>query len=190
MHGIVMKALKDYVVAEHGRSAWRAVRERAAVERRLYAPVARYPDCHGRELAAAARGVVGDDEPTLQFEVGRHLAPTLLRVYGRHVDGADSGLELLADAERVVTEALRRKGPRDVDAPDLAGERIDERRVVVRYRGDWCVGLRGLVAGLGERYGETYAVSERTCVGEGADRCELVVARSPAPGDGAAACDD
>lgn len=189
MHGIVMKGLKDYVVENHDWRAWRSVQERADVERRLYTPAARYPDRHGVELAAAARSMTGADEADLQFQVGRHLVPTLLQVYGVHVDGVRSGLDVLANAEAVVGEALRRKGLDDATPPAVAGERVGEDRVVVRYGGDHCAGLRGVAVGLGEYYDDPYAVTERACQGEGAGRCELVVAREGG-GGGAAARDD
>lgn len=189
MHGIVMKGLKDYVVENHDWGAWRSVQERADVERRLYTPVARYPDRHGVELAAAARSMTGADEKDLQFQVGRHLVPTLLQVFGVHVDGVRSGLDVLANAEAVVGKAFRRKGLDDVSLPAVSGERLDEDRVVVRYGGDHCAGLRGVAVGLGEYYDDAYAVTERACQGDGADRCELVVARAES-GGGMAASDD
>ena len=187
MHGIVMKGLKDYVVENHDWGAWRSVRERADVERRLYTPVARYPDRHGVELAAAARSMTGADEDDLQFQVGRHLVPTLMGVYGVHVDGVRSGLDVLANVETVVGTALRRKGFDDASPPAASGERLDDDRVLVRYGGDHCAGVRGVAVGLGEYYDDPYAVTERACRGDGADRCELVVSRA---GPGPAASDD
>lgn len=182
MHGIIAKGVRDYVVASCGRRAWRAVQEEADVSPRLYSPTARYPDRHGVELAAAAGEVTGADPRTVEFEVGRHLAPTLVRVYGAHVRGVDSGLDVLADAGGVVREALHRGAP-DASAPAVAGERRDDETVVVRYGGAYCAGLRGVVAGLGEYYGERYDVTERDCAGDGADRCVLVVCHA---GDGGA----
>lgn len=189
MHGIIMKGLKDYVVANYDWTTWRSVQDRADVERRLYAPVARYPDRHGAELAAATRSLTGTDETELQFDVGRHLVPTLMQVYGVHVQGVDSGLDVLANARAVIRESLRRKGVEDASLPAVAGERVDEDAVVVRYEGDHCAGLRGVAAGLGEYYGEEYAVGERACTHDGDDGCELVVRRT-GPGTGVAASDD
>lgn len=191
MHGIVVKGLKDHLVATYDWTTWRSVQDRADVERRLYAPLARYPDRHGVELADAARSLTGADEADLEFDVGRHLVASLVQVYGVTVRDVDSGLDVLADARTVAREALRRKGLEDASPPAVAGERVDEDTVVVRYGGDHCDGLRGVAVGLGEYYGETYAVAERTCASDGADRCELVVWRTDAPPTaGATASDD
>lgn len=190
MHGIVVKGMKDYVVDTYDWLTWRTIQDRADVERHLYAPVGQYPDRHGTELAAATRALTGDDEEEFAFEVGRHLAPTLLQVFGNQVTSVDSGLDVLVDAESVVTRALRRKQLPDAPTPDVAGERIGEETVLVRYGGDHCVGFRGVVAGLAEQYDEAYAVTERACRRDGDDHCELVVQRSQTVGRDLAASDD
>lgn len=185
-----MKGLKDSVVANYDWPTWRTIQDQADVERRLYTPVAQYPDRHGTELAAATRTLTGADEEELAFDVGRHLVPTLLQVYGVHVPGVDSGLDLLADAESVATRALRRKQLADVTPPAVSGEWLDEETVRLRYGGDHCAGLRGIVAGLGEHYGEAYTVTERACTHEGDGHCELVVHRMPASAGGEMAASD
>lgn len=191
MQGIVVKGLKDYVVATYDRPTWRTIQDRADVDHRLYAPVGQYPDRHGAELAAATRSLTGVDEEDLVFAVGRHLVPTLLQVYGVHVTEVDTGLDVLADAQSVVAQAIRRKELSDVEPLDVAGERLDEETVLVRYGGDHCAGLGGIAVGLGEHYDEEYSVTERSCRREGADRCEFVVQRSPeSAGDTPAASDD
>jgi len=189
MYGIVMKGLKDYVVERYDRRTWRSVQDAADIQRRLYAPVARYPDRHWRELAGAARSLTGDDAAALEFAVGRHLVPSLVQVYGAHV-GAATGLDVLADARAVAEGALRRKGLDDATPPPVAGERLGDDAVRLRYAGDHCDGLRGVAVGLGEHYGETYAVAERACRDDGAAHCEVVVARSEAALGGRAASDD
>lgn len=191
MHGIIMKGLKDYVVERYDWNTWRSVQDTADVKRRLYSPVARYPDRHGTELAAATRSLTGDDQADLEFDVGRHLVPSLMQVFGVHVRGVDTGLDVLERARAVVEEALRRKGLGEVAPLPVEGERLDEDTVVVRYAGDHCDGLRGVAVGVGEHYGEAYTVTERTCQGNGGDHCELVVTRAEhQAGGGLAASDD
>lgn len=185
-----MKGLKDYVVESYDWSTWRSVQDRADVERRLYMPVAQYPDRHGTELADATQSLTDVDSGDMEFDVGRHLVPTLMQVYGVHVEGVHTGMDVLARAGEVVEEALRRKKLQDVTPPAVEGERLDEDTVVVRYGGDHCAGLRGVVVGLGEHYGEAYTVTERACGHEGDDHCELVVSRSTTSGGALAASDD
>lgn len=186
-----MKGLKDYVVDNYDWNTWRSVQDDADVERRLYMPVAQYPDRHGTELVDATRSLTGADPADLEFDVGRHLVPTLMQVYGIHVRGVHTGLDVLANAQAVIREGLRRKRLGDVTPPAVEGERLDGDTVVVRYAGDHCDGLRGVAVGLGEHYDEDYTVTERQCRDGGDDHCEFVVARSAAPtGDGLAASDD
>lgn len=190
MHGIVMTGLKDYVVANYDWNTWRSVQDDADVERRLYVPLGQYPDRHAPALLAATRSLTGADRTDLEFAVGRHLVPTMMRVYGVHVEGVHSGLDVLADVRAVVQEALRRKRVGDVALPPVEGERVDEDTVVVRYAGDHCAGLRGVAVGVGEHFGEEYTVTERACRDDGADHCEVVVSRSDAPTGGCLAASD
>jgi len=191
MHGIIMKGLKDYVVENYDWHTWRSIQDTGDVERRLYTPVAQYPDRHGTELVDATRSLTGAEATDLEFDVGRHLVPTLMQVYGIHVRGVHTGLDVLANVRTVVEEGLARKGLGDVSPPPVEGERIDDDGVVVRYDGDHCAGLRGVAVGLGEHFDEQYTVTERACAHEGDDHCEVVVTRPEVPtGNGMAASDD
>ncbi len=179
MHGSVLKGLKDFVIARHGEDGWDAVREAAGVPGRIYVPVAEYPDEEVMDLVAA--GVEVTDVPTdeLLGAFGEFLVGPLVETYGVHVDGEWDGLELVANVEEHIHEALRKKRTSDIRPPAIGARREGEDRVVVHYGSDreLCELAKGLVRGVGDYYDERYEVDERQCMKDGAQRCEIVVTR-------------
>lgn len=137
------------------------MREEAGLRKRIYVPVREYPDEVVLELVGAAAELTDTDPDELLYGFGRPLVPPLTSVYGVHVDGEWTGLELIANVETYIHEALW-------------GD-----RVVVVYASDR--GRRalaeGLPVGVGEQYDEPLSVEHRQCVHEGSQRCGFPVAR-------------
>lgn len=179
MHGIVLKGLKDFVVENHGADGWQRVQEEAGVDGRIYVPVTEYPDEEAVALVAAACKVTGQRPPEVMEAFGKSLVPPLLSTYGVHVDGDWSSVELLANVETYIHEALRKKELSTFTPPRIGARRIDADRVILYYDSDrqLCPLLRGILEGVADHYGETFAIAERECMLDGADRCEFFVER-------------
>lgn len=179
MHGIVLNGLKSFVEETHGSDAWRSVQEEAGVGRRLYVPVTDYSDEETLALVEAACEVTGEDLPTVLEAFGRFLVPTLLETYGVHVDGDWSSLELLANVEGYIHRALRAKQLSEFTPPHLGARRDGEDRVIVTYGSEreLCPLARGIFHGVADHYGETFDVTERRCMLDGAESCEFEVER-------------
>ncbi|NHN40587.1 hypothetical protein G9C85_02910 [Halorubellus sp. JP-L1] len=181
MHGIVMKAMKDFVVETYDESTWRAIQAEAGLDGKLYVPVSEYDDGEALALVAAASALSGEDEGDLLYEFGRFIVEPLVSTYGVHVEGEWSGLDLLANVETYVHEALRAKRLSEFTPPELEAERVDEDVAVVRYGSDreLCMLAEGIVDGVGEFYGDSYDIAHETCQLEGDPHCDLVVRRVP-----------
>ncbi|WP_435179803.1 heme NO-binding domain-containing protein [Halorussus sp. AFM4] len=179
MHGIVLKGLKDFVTAEYDADAWRTVRDRAGLAGTVYVPVTEYDDADAMALVEAASAVTGEAVPDLLDAFGRFLVPPLVETYGVHVDEDWTGLDLVANVEAYIHEALRGKQLSTYMPPELAAERVGDDEVVVTYASDreLCPLAVGLLRGVGDYYGEPLAVDERTCMRDGDEACELVVRR-------------
>lgn len=179
MHGIVLKGLKDFVVENYGTDGWKQVQEEAGVGGRIYVPVTEYPDEEAVALVAAACKVTGQKPPEVMQAFGAYLVGPLVSTYGVHVDGEWSSMELLANVEEYIHEALREKQLSNFTPPAVTAERIGEDRVVIHYESDrqLCPLVRGILDGIAAHYGETFEVAERECMLEGADKCEFFVER-------------
>lgn len=184
MHGIVLKGLKDFVVEQYGDDAWDAIHEEAGRRKRLYVPVSEYSDEIVLDLVAAAAELTDTDAPALLTAFGRYLVPQLVSTYGVHVDREWTGLELIANVETYIHEALRAKQLSEFTPPALRARRLNERQVAVAYESDrgLCALARGLLEGVGDYYGESFRVEQRRCMHHDAPRCEFLVTREDADG--------
>lgn len=161
MHGIVMKALKDFVVEEYDAATWRAIQREAGLGGKLYVPVSEYDDVEALALVGAASDLSGEDRSDLLYAFGRYIVEPLVETY--------------------VHEALRAKRLSEFAPPELRAKRVDDDVAVVRYGSDreLCDLAEGIVDGVGAYYRESYEVSHETCMNEGDPHCDLVVRRVP-----------
>lgn len=177
MHGIVLMSLQKFVHENYDEEAWRAMHEEAGLEHRIYVPVREYPDEVVLGLVEAAAELTGEDASTLLCEYGRYVFPDLIEVYGTYVDRDWTGLDLIANVETYIHEALRSNRMSGVQPPEMHTERVDENRARVLYTSDrgLCGLAEGLLTGAAEYYDEDLAIEERQCAHHGADHCEFVV---------------
>ncbi len=180
MHGIVLKGLKDFVVDSYDRDTWRSLQEAAGVAGKIYVPVTEYPDGDVLALVEAASEATGIAAPELLREFGRYLIPPLLETYGVHVEQDWTGLELVANVETYIHEALRSKQLSTYTPPDLESEWVEDDRVLVTYTSDreLCDLAKGLLEGVGQYYGTPFSIEEESCMLEGADQCQILVSKA------------
>ncbi|MFB6130984.1 MAG: heme NO-binding domain-containing protein [Salinigranum sp.] len=179
MHGIVLKQLKDFVVETEGLDAWQAVLEEAGLSGSVFVPVTEYPDEDVLALVAAATELTGSDPEVLLEAFGRFLVGPLVETYGVHVDREWTGLELVANVERYIHEALRAKRLSTYTPPKLEAEWRGDDSVGVVYRSErgFCHLARGIIVGVGRHFEEPFDVEETACVHDGDGHCEFVVTR-------------
>ncbi|MFC6953345.1 heme NO-binding domain-containing protein [Halorubellus litoreus] len=179
MHGIVMKTLKDFVVEEYDAATWRAIQEEAGLGGKLYVPVSEYDDAEALALVGAASELSGEDEADLLYAFGRYIVEPLVETYGVHVERDWSGLDLLANVETYIHEALRAKRLSEFTPPALQAKRLEDDLAVVRYGSDrqLCMLGEGIIDGVGAYYGESYDITHETCQLDGDAHCDLVVRR-------------
>lgn len=179
MHGIILTGLKTFVTESYDRDTWHSICDRADLARRMFVPVTTYPDELVYDIVGSAAAVSGEDAADLQRAFGRFIVPKLVSTYDVHIDDGWSGLDLIENVEEHIHKALRAKQGAEFEPPAIDARRIDEDSVVVRYGSDreLCGVAKGIIDGVGEHYGEPFAVSERDCMQNGARKCEIVVDR-------------
>ncbi|WP_162224152.1 heme NO-binding domain-containing protein [Halorussus salinus] len=177
LHGIVLKGLKDFVTTEYDREAWHAIQDAAGVGGKVYVPVTEYDDADVLSLVDAASEATGEEVPALLDSFGQFLVPALVETYGVHVGSDWTGLELIANVETYIHEALRAKQLSTYTPPALSAEWVGDETVKVTYTSEreLCPLAKGLLTGIGDYYDEEFAVEEPTCMRDGDDRCELLV---------------
>lgn len=180
MHGIVLKGLKDFVTTEYDHEAWTAIQCGAEQEGQVYVPITEYEDADVLGLVEAASEVSGEDVPVLLDEFGQFLVPPLVEIYGVHVDEEWTGLELIANVETYIHEALRAKQLSTYTPPDLAAEWVADERVRVTYGSErqLCALAKGLIRGVGNYYDEQFEIEEATCMLDDDEQCEFLVTRA------------
>lgn len=179
MHGIVMKALKDFVVETYDAATWRAIQDEAEVGGKLYVPVSEYDDAEALALVDAASELSGEDAGDLLYAFGGYIVEPLVETYGVHVDGDWSGLDLLANVETYIHEALRAKRLSEFTPPELKAKRVEEDVAIIRYGSDreLCKLAEGIIDGVADHYGESYHVTHDSCQLDGDPHCDFVVRR-------------
>lgn len=180
MHGIVLKQLKEFVVATYDRETWERLQHESGVGGKVYVPVTEYPDEDVLALLETAVELTGLDQSELLSEFGTFLVAPLVETYGVHVDGNWNCLELIANVETYIHEALRAKQLSTYTPPALESAWIDDERVLVVYSSDrmLCHLAKGIIAGVGDHFGEPLTTTEETCMHDGAAQCTFVVSRS------------
>lgn len=177
MHGLLFKSMKDYVVENHGKEAWVDVCRAADIDKRIYLTIDTYPDEELIRIFDVTADRVGSSVPELLASYGRFAAGQLLDTHRNVVEDDWDALDLLANADDVIDVLSSRNS--DLELPELACRRDGPERVTVEYRSGrrLCFVAKGIVHGIGDRYGAELTVSENSCMHEGAEYCELVVER-------------
>jgi Haem-NO-binding len=176
MHGIIFTALKKYVRTRLGDEAWNNLRSAAGLGDRIYLPIQTYPDAEIDALIETVAHLSGISTAQLLQDFGRSLVPDFMMVYRALLQPEWRTLDLLEHLESRIHPAVRGNNP-GATPPVLRVERPEAGKVVIWYESErrWCALGRGLIAGVGDFYGEPVEVVESSCMLQGADRRELLV---------------
>ncbi len=178
MHGIILHGLKQYLVSEYGRETWDEIQEESEIGPKVYLPVETYPDEELFILVRAAAERTGEPPETLLEAFGRDVTGDLLDTYADEVPAEWDALDLVEGAETGVHTALRTRDA-GLDPPELVCRRDDETQVTVFYQSDrqLCPVAKGIIQGVGDRYGETLSTTEPECMYDDDPYCRIVVTR-------------
>lgn len=176
MHGILFKYLKEYVEAEYGHDAWEAAMDEAGIEPKLYLPVTEYPDDEAVRLVDGILAVTDADEDDLLSSYGEVLAPELLGTFNAHIRDTWDAFDLMEHAGNQVFTVFYSEDGAD---GEVSATREDADTVVVHYGSslELCELAKGVLRGIADEHGEDVAVTEQSCVHDGADHCEITVSR-------------
>lgn len=176
VHGILLKGLKEFVVDRYDRRTWDQVRDESRVERKVYLPIETYEDGELSALVEAAAGVTGVPAAELLEDYGRSVSARLLSTYDNVIDDDWTAVDVLEHVEDAVHGSLSAHNP-NINPPRVDCTRASPGTLRLQYQSarQLCPVARGIVLGIGDHYGESFAISEERCVHDGDDVCEFVV---------------
>jgi hypothetical protein len=176
MHGIFLTEFKKYVKSTRGDAAWDAIRARAGLDSRVFAPTQHYPDGEVAALVAAASEMDGIAAAQILEAYGRFIVADLLALYRGLLRPEWRSLDLIEHGQETIDRVMRVNGSAG-GAPELSVTRVNPNRLLVRYdspRGMCSVG-KGMVRGIGDHFGEELEVTEDACMLDGRPFCRVGV---------------
>ncbi|MBX0284879.1 heme NO-binding domain-containing protein [Haloarcula salinisoli] len=178
MHGVVMTGLRSFVIEQHDRSTWEAVKDAAGIERNQFTRMDDYPD---EEFLGIYQVLLDESEATgteLQREFGQFLFAEMAEMYGRiYFDDEWGALDLINNVEETIHQSLKARTDSGFTPPELETEPIGDGGVAVLYRSDrqLCEFGKGLLMGTGTHYETELTIEEPQCMKDGDDICRIEV---------------
>jgi hypothetical protein len=176
MNGTIFMELGKYAETKLGAQAWKKLLDEAGLGFKLYLPVADYPDQEATALIAAASRITGTPAPVLLEDFGEFLVPDLIKLFGHLIKPDWKTIDLIANTESTIHEALRRTTPA-VRPPVIGCERPNPREVIITYESKrkMCHLAKGIAKGIANHYGEQVIIAESSCMLRGGPNCKISV---------------
>ena len=177
MYGMVHKGLAAMVVAEHGPAVWAQIQEHAGHTEAIVSNES-YPDEFTYALVGSAAEVLQRDPADLLEEFGRYWVAAFASEHYRTLMDASGGSmpEFLANLNNLhVRVGLLFPGYRpprfevvDSSPGSITIDYFSERAGLAPF-------VTGLLAGVGDRFGNQVQVEHRVARGEGSDHDTFVM---------------
>jgi len=180
MYGVIFHFLHDYVVERHGgKATWQALLEAQGYRYKVYFPVKDYPDEEIVALVETASKALDVPVPDVLEDFGHYVGPQLLSFYHMYVkDPNMKTFEVIETAGGSIHGVIHEHNP-NRKPPRLSAERESDDLLIVHYQSQrkLCPVVRGIIRGLGDKFGERFDIDETQCMLHGADECVMRVTR-------------
>lgn len=173
MHGVIFNSLRDYLVAEHGRTVAQAV----FGSEPEYLLSDAYPDENLTRLVERAAAQTGHDADEILFGLGVFTGETtFVRLYPAFYAQMPGTREFLLNVEQKIHDLVRATIPQ-AGPPQLVVTPLGDGGVTIEYSSPrrLCVLLRGLTEGTARRFGQHAEVEQPECMLRGDAVCRLEV---------------
>lgn len=173
MKGIIFNAVEDAVVRHHGEDVWDGLLEEAGVDG-AYTAVGNYPGTELLAIVEAASTRLGMPVADVLRWAGREAMRFLGGRYPGFLARHEATMAFVATLDDVIHPEVR-KLYQGAETPSFTLRPIAEGEALLEYRSrrPLCHLAEGLLSGVGDHYDEEVAVTQTTCVHEGADHCVL-----------------
>jgi len=179
MYGVIFHFLRNYVIDNHGgKETWRALLAAAGHKIDKFNPITEYPDTDVVELAKTASGMLKLPVATVLEDFGAYTGKQLVTFYRMYVKPGWKTFDVIENAGSSIHQAINHYNETR-KPPHVEAKRISDEQLVIRYisHRKLCPVVRGIIRGLGEHFGERFAVKETECMHKGHPHCIIVVQR-------------
>jgi len=180
MYGVIFHFLRDYVIERHGgKETWKALLTDQGYTYKMYFPVKDYPDEEIVSLVQSASKALKVPIPDVLEDFGSYVGPALLDFYHMYVKRENlNTFDVIELAGGSIHDAIHAHNP-NRKPPRLSAYRESPDSLVIHYHSHrkLCPVVRGIVRGLGEKFGENFNIEETQCMHDNADECIMRVSR-------------
>jgi len=164
MYGLVNKAVQKFVTEEHGEENWNIIKEKAGVSEVAFVSMQTYPDNITFNLVGAASEHFGIDANDILIAFGGYWIKFAMNEgYGHLIDLAGGNLpDFLRNLNNMHTHIAQSYDK--LRPPSFLCEDIDESTFRLTYtseREGLAMFVKGLLLGLGEKFGVTIDIDYR-----------------------------
>ena len=185
MYGVIFHFLREYVIERHGgEDTWDALIKAQGYKFKLYFPVQDYPDEEIVALVDTASKALSTPVPVVLEDFGSFVGPKLLSFYHMYVKNKDmKTFEVIMTAGGSIHDVVHEHNPTR-KPPRLSATQESDDVLIVHYQSKrmMCPVVKGIIRGLGEKFGERFDINETQCMYDGADECVMRVTRLPTYG--------
>ncbi|MES9902966.1 MAG: heme NO-binding domain-containing protein [Sedimenticola sp.] len=180
MYGIIFDFLREYVIERHGgKDTWKALLDDNGYGYKVYFPVKEYPDEEIVALATSASNALNLPLPDVLEDFGSFVGPKLTSFYHMYVkDKSWKTLDIIEVAGSSIHDTIHKHNP-NRKPPTISSSRESNDHLILTYHSHrkLCPVVRGVVRGLGEKFGEQFRIKETQCMHQGADNCVMHITR-------------
>jgi predicted hydrocarbon binding protein len=173
VYGVIFHFLRNYVIERHGgEPTWQTLLEAQGHKYKMYFPVKDYADEEIVALVQTASNALNIPVPDVLEDFGAYVGPELLSFYHMYIK--EKNLRTFD-----VIEVAGSKINPDRKPPKLSSHRESPDVLIVDYQSHrkLCPVVRGIIRGLGEKFGERFDINETQCMLRGADKCSMRVTK-------------
>lgn len=177
MKGIIFNIVEEVVVDQFGQSTWEALLD-ATGSSGAYTSLGSYPDAELAALVDAAAQATGQDPRTVLHWIGAQALPKLQQRFPVFFTAADDARTFILSVNTIIHPEVR-KLYSGAGCPHFHFVETPE-TLTLGYSSPrkMCDLAHGFVDGVATYYGEQVAVTQPSCMHDGAPSCQLVISWS------------
>jgi predicted hydrocarbon binding protein len=177
---VIFDFLRDYVIERHGgEETWKALLKANGYGYKIFFPVTEYRDEELVALAKSAAEALHTPLPAVLEDFGAYVGNKLMTFYHMYTrDEQWKTFDVIENAGGCIHNAIHKHNSMR-KPPKLSAHRETDDLLVLRYQSHrkMCDVVKGVIRGLGERYGESFHIEETCCMHDGARECIINVYR-------------